>query len=223
MLSPTRNDLAELETESTVSTTYHIYPNVALPENAEIDDFVILGKPPRGGRPGQFGLSFGPGCVIRSHTVIYAGNHIGAQFQTGHHVMIREENTIGSSVSIGTQSVIEHHVTIRDHVRIHSQVFVPEYTILEAGCWLGPRVMITNARYPVSRGVKDRLVGAHIMENAKIGANATLLPGITIGADALVGAGAVVTKDVEPGVIVAGNPARVIGKVSDIEFYQSED
>jgi acetyltransferase-like isoleucine patch superfamily enzyme len=199
---------------------YRIYPNVSLPDDAEIDDFVILGKPPRGAEPGQLALAFGAGCVIRSHTVIYAGNQIGAQFQTGHHVMVREENTIGDHVSIGTQSVIEHHVTIHDGVRIHTQVFVPEFTILEAGCWLGPRVVITNALYPLSRGVKDRLVGAHIMPRAKIGANATLLPGVTIGEDALVGAGTVVTKDVPPGAVVVGNPARVIGNVGDIEYYR---
>jgi UDP-2-acetamido-3-amino-2,3-dideoxy-glucuronate N-acetyltransferase len=68
--------------------------------------------------------------------------------------------------------------------------------------------------------VKDRLVGAHIMPRAKIGANATLLPGVTIGEDALVGAGTVVTKDVPPGAVVVGNPARVIGNVGDIEYYR---
>lgn len=203
-----------------MGTTFCVYPNVALPDDAAIDDFVILGKPPHGVEPGQLALTLGRGCVIRSHTVIYAGSQIGANFQTGHHVMIREENDIGNNVSIGTHSVVEHHVAIRDGVRIHTQVFVPEFTILEAGCWLGPRVVITNARYPLSRGVKDRLVGAHVMARAKIGANATLLPGVTIGEEALIGAGAVVTKDVPPGVVVVGNPARVIGNVSDIEYYR---
>lgn len=203
-----------------METTVRVYPNVKLPDDAVVDDFVILGKPPRGVEPGQLALTFGAGCIIRSHTVIYAGSQIGANFQTGHHVMIREGNDIGSHVSIGTQSVVEHHVTIRDGVRLHSQVFVPEFTVLEAGCWLGPRVVITNARYPLSRGVKDRLAGAHVMARARIGANATLLPGVTIGEEALVGAGAVVTKDVPAGVVVAGNPARVIGQVKEIEFYR---
>ena len=203
-----------------MTPTFRIYPNVQLPEDSSLDDFVILGKPPRGAVAGQLALAFGKGCVIRSHTVIYEGSRIGANFQTGHHVMVREENEIGDDVSIGTQSIVEHHIIIGDGVRIHSQVFVPEFTILEAGCWLGPRVVITNARYPLSRGVKDRLVGAHVMERAKIGANATLLPGVTIGEEALVGAGAVVTKDVAAGAVVAGNPARVIGHVSDIEFYR---
>jgi acetyltransferase-like isoleucine patch superfamily enzyme len=197
-----------------------IYPNVSLPEDAQLDDFVVLGKPPRGKQPGDLPLVIGAGCIIRSHTVIYAGNTIGAGLQTGHHVVIREENTIGDHVSIGTHSIVEHHVQIENHVRLHSRVFVPEYSILEAGCWLGPGVMVTNARYPLSKGAKERLVGAFIEAGAIIGANATLLPGVRIGARALVGAGAVVTKDVPSGAVVVGNPARIVKQIDDIEFYQ---
>ncbi len=197
-----------------------IYPNVTLPKDAQVDDFVVLGKPPRGKKPGELPLTFGAGCIIRSHTIIYAGNNIGAGFQTGHGALVREENIIGDDVSIGTQSVVEHHVTIGNGVRLHTRVFVPEYSVLGDGCWLGPGVMITNARYPRSEGVKDRLIGAHIEEGAIIGANAVLLPGVHVGARALVGAGSVVTQDVAPGMIVAGNPARVINQIDNIKFYK---
>ena len=125
-------------------------------------------------------------------------------------VNIREFNEIGDNVSIGTLSVIEHHVTIADSVRIHTQVFIPEYTILEEGAWIGPNVVFTNAMYPLSPGVKDSLVGPTVRKRAKIGANSTLLPGVVIGEDALVGAGSVVTKNVPDGTVVAGNPARII-------------
>lgn len=202
-----------------MSDFVRIHPNVTLPADAQVDDFVVLGKPPRGAEAGELPLTFGAGCVIRSHTVIYAGNTIGANFQTGHGVNVREHNTIGDQVSIGTHSIVEHHVTIGDGVRLHSKVFVPEYSILEAGCWLGPGVLVTNARYPVSKGVKERLSGAHIGPGAIIGASAILLPGVHIGARALVGAGAVVTKDVPPGAVVVGNPARVVKQIDDIEFY----
>lgn len=197
-----------------------IYPNVALPDDAQIDDFVVLGKPPRGAEAGELTLTLQAGCVIRSHSVIYAGNSIGMGFQTGHGVNIRENNTIGDNVSVGTHSVIEHHVTIGDNVRLHTKVFIPEYTILEEGCWLGPGVMITNARYPVSKGVKERLSGAHVEQGAIIGANAILLPGVRIGAGALIGAGAVVTKDVAAGTVVVGNPAHSINHIDKIEEYR---
>lgn len=201
----------------------HIYPNVYLPDDAQIDPFVILGKPPRGAGEGERLLTFGAGCVIRSHTIIYAGNRIGANFQTGHSALIREDNMIGDNVSIGSHSVVEHHVTMGDGVRLHTRVFVPEFTTLEAGCWLGPGVTLTNARYPQSRGVKDRLIGAHIEAGAMLGAGAVVLPGVRIGARALIGAGAVVTKDVPAGAIIAGNPARVIGSIDEIDEYRTED
>lgn len=198
-----------------------VYPNVLLPDDGIIEDFVVLGKPPRGKLPGDLPLEIGAGCIIRSHTVIYAGNHIDDGLQTGHSVVIRESNIIGAQVSIGTHSIIEHHVIIGDNVRLHSRVFVPEYSLLDDNCWLGPGVMITNARYPVSRGVKDTLKGAIIENGAIIGANATLLPGVRIGARALVGAGAVVTKDVPPGAVVVGNPARVINDIDSIDVYKA--
>jgi len=196
-----------------------IYPNVTLPENTQIDEFIILGKPPRGTQAGDLPLIFGVDCVIRSHTVIYAGNTIGRGFQTGHGVNIRENNQIGDNVSIGTHSVIEHHVTIGNGVRVHTKVFVPEYSVLEDECWLGPGVMVTNARYPVSNGVKDRLKGAYIEHKAIIGANAILLPGVRIGARAVIGAGAVVTKDVPARAVMVGNPARQIKSIDELQVY----
>jgi acetyltransferase-like isoleucine patch superfamily enzyme len=199
-------------------TTYRLYENVSLGAGSEIEDFCIVGTPPRGKKDGELATTIGEGAVIRSHTVIYAGNVIGKAFQTGNKVNIRESNRIGNHVSIGTLSVIEHHVEIADNVRIHTQVFIPEFSILEEGCWIGPNVVFTNAKYPVSPGVKDQLVGPVIRKGAKIGANATILPGVVIGENALVGAGAVVAKDVAPGAVVVGNPARVISHISALPY-----
>jgi acetyltransferase-like isoleucine patch superfamily enzyme len=204
----------------TLSSTALIYPNVNLPGDAEIGPFVVLGEAARGHQPGDVPTTIGAGAVIRSHTVIYAGNVIGDGFQTGHGALLREDNTIGHNVSIGSHSIIEHHVRIGDGARVHSNTFIPEYSVLEEKAWVGPCVTVTNARYPQSPSAKHNLEGVHIGRNARIGAGAVLLPGVCIGAGALVGAGAVVTKDVPPGAVVAGNPARVIKHVRDIAAYE---
>jgi acetyltransferase-like isoleucine patch superfamily enzyme len=205
-----------------MAENYHIYPNVHLPPDAHIGDYVIIGVPPQGRQAGELETRFGRGAVIRSHTVIYAGNTIGDNFQTGHGVMVREFNEIGDNVSIGTHSVVEHHVHLGHRVRIHSNAFIPEFSILEEEAWVGPGVVLTNAPYPQSPGAKANLKGPHLLAGAKIGANATLLPGVKIGRQALVGAGAVVVQDVPDFKVVVGNPARVIKDIADLPAYQMD-
>jgi acetyltransferase-like isoleucine patch superfamily enzyme len=167
---------------------------------------------------GELETVLGSGAYVRSHTVIYAGNIIGNGFQTGNKANIRELNRIGDNVSVGTLSVIEHHVEIGNNVRIHSQAFIPEFSILEDDTWLGPNVVLTNAKYPLSQDVKRSLKGPWIKRGAKIGANATILPGVVVGENVLVGAGAVVVKDIPDGVVVAGNPARIIRQISELPY-----
>lgn len=206
-----------------------VHPNVRLGADPQIGPYVLLGEPKRGAAPGENALVIGDRPVIRSHSVIYAGNSIGDGFQTGHHVLIREDNRIGHDVSIGTSSVVEFSVTIGNGVRLHSQTFIPEFSVLEDECWVGPNAVITNAAYPKSKRTKEFLMGVHLGRRAKIGANATLLPGITIGQGALVGAGAVVSKDLPEFVVAVGNPARIIGTIFDLRFpdespvYSRED
>jgi acetyltransferase-like isoleucine patch superfamily enzyme len=201
-----------------MSTTYRLYKNVQLGEGAIIEDFSIVGAPPRGKKDGELETKIGKNAAIRSHAVIYAGNVIGDNFQTGNKVNIRESNEIGDNVSIGTLSVIEHHVKIGDNVRIHTQVFIPEYSVIEDNAWIGPNVVFTNARYPVSPDVKKSLKGPTVKRGAKIGANSTLLPGVVIGENALVGAGTVVTKDVPAGSVVVGNPGKVINTINNLPY-----
>lgn len=189
-----------------ISSTAIIHPNVELGNNVIIEDFCIIGAPIFGKEPQK--TIIGDGAKIRSHTVIYNGNKIGKNFQTGNKVNIRENNKIGDDVSIGTHSIIEHSIVIEDNVRIHSNVFIPEFTILKNSCWVGPNVVFTNAKYPLSKNVKNELVGPTIGKKAIIGANSTLLPGVNIADETIIGAGSVVVKDTERSQVYFGSPAK---------------
>jgi len=156
---------------------------------------------------------------IRKGSIIYPGVEYGKNFVTGHNVVIRTGTKIGNNCSIGTGTILEHDVTIEDDVRIHSGCFIPEHTILRKGCWIAPRVCFTNAKYPNNKHTKKKLEGVIVGRNAIVGANATILPGISIHNHAIVGAGSVVTKDVMPYEIVVGNPSKVIGNRRKLGDY----
>lgn len=202
--------------QTTISPLSRIHPNVRLGDGCIVGDFVVIGEPPRGAAPGDLPTVIGAGALIRSHTVIYAGNVIGDRFQTGHGALLREGNTVGDDVSVGSHSIVEHHVTLEDRVRIHSQAFIPEYSVLKRGAWVGPGVRLTNTPHPLCPDIQRCIAGPTLEPGAKIGANATVLPGVTVGENALVGAGAVVTHDVPPGAVVTGNPARLVKHIRDL-------
>lgn len=195
-----------------IASTAIIFPNVKLGSNILIEDFCIIGV--SGDGTDNIETVIGDNAIIRSQTIIYAGNKIGSNFRTGNKVNIRDLNVIGNNVSVGTMSVIEHHVVIEDEVRIHSQAFIPEFCVLKKSSWIGPHVVLTNAKYPKSPTVKKDLSGVMVMDKAKIGANATILPGVVIGINSLVGAGSVVTKNVSDNMIVSGNPAKATRKIN---------
>ena len=199
--------------------TYILLKNVKIGENARIGDFSIIGVPPLDKKEGEIKTVIGDNARIRSHSVIYAGNKIGDNFQTGHGVLIRENNKIGKDVSIGSHTVIERDTEIGDGVRIHSNAFLPEHTKIEDHAWIGPNVVFTNALYPASKDAKKRLNGPVVKSCAKIGANSTVLPGVIVGENALVGAGSVVTSDIPKGYVVAGNPAKKINEIKNIDAY----
>jgi acetyltransferase-like isoleucine patch superfamily enzyme len=205
-----------------IAKTAKVLKNVQLGKNVIVEDYVIIGAPPMGKKEGELKTVIGDDAVIRSHSVVYAGNSIGDHFQTGNHASIREENSIGNNVSVGTKSVVEFKTKIGDNVRIHSQVFIPEYSELQEGCWIGPNVVLTNAPYPKSLRAKEFLEGVVVERNAKIGANSTILPGVRVGENSLVGAGSVVTRDVPPGKVVTGNPAKVMNDTRNLKYPTGE-
>ncbi|ACB39539.1 DapH/DapD/GlmU-related protein [Pyrobaculum neutrophilum] len=157
------------------------------------------------------GARLGESVVVRSGVVIYEDVEVGDGAEFGHNVLVREFTKIGRGVRVGTQAVIEREVKIGDRAWIQSMVYIPNGTVIEEDVFIGPNAVITNDKYPPSR----RLAPVVIRRGAVIGANSTIVAGIEVGEGAVVAAGAVVTKDVPPGVVVAGVPARVVGKAEE--------
>ena len=180
---------------------------VQLGPQASVGPFAVLGLDPGSlDEPVRIGAS----ATIRSHAVVYRGTSFGDGLHIGHGALVREHTVGGDDVSIGTHCVVEHHVRLGHRVRLHSRCFVPEHSVLEDGAWLGPGVVVTNARYPNRPDTKERLEGVVVEEGAAVGAAAVLLPGVRIGAGALIGAGAVVVEDVPAGARLVGNPGRIL-------------
>jgi acetyltransferase-like isoleucine patch superfamily enzyme len=201
-----------------------IFPNVEIGEGAIIEGPVVLGMPPRGKKPGELKLVIGPGATIRPFTTIYAGTVIGAGLNTGQGASIREDNIIGDNCSIGTHAVLEFGNRLGDGCRIHSGCFL-EMAILGREVFCGPNVVFTDDPHPMGcEHYKECKGGAKVGDNAAIGANSTLCPGVVVGERSLIGAGSVVTKNIPPGVVAFGNPAEVRQKIEQLTcppgFYE---
>jgi acetyltransferase-like isoleucine patch superfamily enzyme len=196
-----------------------IYHNVELGEGTVVQEGAIVGEPPRGKEPGEVKTTIGSGGIIRSGTVVYAGAVIGDRFRSGHGAMIREDNVIGNDCSIGTNAVLEPGNRVGDGTRIHSGCFL-EHTTLGRRVFLGPHVVFTDDPHPMCPRYLDCVLGATVEDDVSIGANATILPGLRIGAGSLIGAGSVVTENVEAGTVVAGSPAVRLKNVDQLVCFK---
>lgn len=150
----------------------------------------------------------GQGAQIRTGTIVYGDVTVGEDFQTGHYVTVREKTVAGNHVLIGTNTVIDGMVSIGDFVKIESNCYVPTQTEIGTRVFFGPGVTLTNDRYPLKMRDEYAPQGPVIEDGVTLGAGVVVLPGVRIGHDSFVAAGAVVTKDVSPFSLVAGVPAK---------------
>jgi UDP-2-acetamido-3-amino-2,3-dideoxy-glucuronate N-acetyltransferase len=152
--------------------------------------------------------------MIHSTAVVDPGAQIGAGTRIWHFSHVMPGTIIGENCIVGQNCYIDNNVVVGNGCKIQNNVSLYNGVTLEAEVFIGPSVVFTNVINPrafIER--KSEFRPTRICRGASIGANATIVCGVTIGEYALIGAGAVVTKDVPPYALVVGNPARIIGKV----------
>lgn len=156
--------------------------------------------------------SIGRDSIIRSNSIIYEDVNIGEKFQSGHRIAVREATIIGKNSSVGTLCDIQGKVNIGDFVRLHSNVHIGQLSIIENFVWIYPYVILTNDPYPPMGNLK----GVTIKEYAQVATASVVMPGVTIGANALIGANSLVTKDVPEESLLIGSPGKVICSVREL-------
>jgi acetyltransferase-like isoleucine patch superfamily enzyme len=196
--------------DAVIGANVVIRGDVVLGRGVVIEDAVILGKVPTLGAgsasppPAAGQTRIGDGAIVGSHTVVNVGARIGANAYVGDHVLVREGARLGAGSAVGHGCSVSRDVQIGDRTRMQASCALAPGTVIEEDCLLGPLVAI------LSRATtSDRTGGLCIVRRgSRIGSGAQILPGVEVGADAVVGAGSVVTEDVPPGFTVVGVPAR---------------
>ncbi len=197
-----------------------VYPGTQLGADVAIGDNSVVGKPPTLGRRSTTKreeldpLVVGDGCAILACAVVFAGTRLGRGVVIGDQACVRERCEIGDDVVIGRGSLVENDVTIGARTRVQANAYVTAYSTLEEDVFIAPCVVTTNDNFMGRTEARlAAMRGPTIRRGARIGGGAVLLPGIEIGEEAFVGAGAVVLADVPARAVVVGNPARQIREV----------
>ena len=164
----------------------------------------------------------GDGTIVSTGAIVFAGSTIGARVILGDQSCVRERVTIGDDVVVGRGSLVENDTTIGAMTKIQAEAYITAYSTLEEHVFIAPCVVTTNDNW-MGRTEKrfGNVKGPTIRRGARIGGGAILCPAIEIGEEAFVGAGAVVTKDVPPRVVVVGSPARVLRDVPEDELLRA--
>ena len=176
---------------------------VTIGQNSRIDEDTRIGY---GASDSDDQTRIGDRARIRSGCTVYGDVRIGDDLQTGHDVIVREGTRIGDDAVIGTGTVLDGKCTIGSNVSLQTRCYVPPYTTIHDEVFIGPHAVLTNDDHPVRRD--GQLKGPTLHRGVSVGANATILPGVEIGEDSFVAAGAVVTETVPPRTLAVGVPAR---------------
>jgi acetyltransferase-like isoleucine patch superfamily enzyme len=198
-----------------------IEPGARIANNVEIFPGAYIGKVPKGAgalsRPPVFEqrIEIGENCSIGPHAVIFYGVTIGPSTLIGDGASIREGSRIGSKSIIGRYVTLNYDTIVGSRVRVQDHSWLCGNMVIEDDVFISGSVGTANDNAIGRNGYDNSQVGPHIERGAAVGVGAQLLPGTRIGADAIVGAGAVVTRDVPPGTVVMGIPAQVVRQVDD--------
>jgi UDP-2-acetamido-3-amino-2,3-dideoxy-glucuronate N-acetyltransferase len=202
-----------------------VYPGTVIADGCTIGDNVVLGKQPSlsprstAKREELAPLEIGPGTVVSTGAIVFAGTKLGARVIVGDGARVRERCVIGDDVVIGSGSLIENDTTVGALTKIQAEAYITAYSTLEDNVFIAPCVVTTNDNFMGRTEKRHQLIkGPTIRRGARVGGGAILCPGVEIGEEAFVGAGAVVTKDVPPRVVVVGNPARALRDVPEEEL-----
>jgi acetyltransferase-like isoleucine patch superfamily enzyme len=198
-----------------------VHDGTVIGDGCVIEDGAVLGKTPRlAGRPEPDlpPLRLGARVTVCAGAVVYAGSEIGDAAIVGDQAQVRERTTIGERTVIGRGAGIDNDVRLGARVKVQSQVYVTAFSVVEDDVFLGPGASTTNDDTMGRHGPDYALSGATIRRAARIGGSAVLVPGVEVGEEAFVAAGAVVTKDVPARAFVVGVPARQVREVRDEEL-----
>jgi acetyltransferase-like isoleucine patch superfamily enzyme len=208
-----------------IADTAIVYPGTKIGEGCRILDYAVVGKQPAlsprstAAREELPPLELGPGTIVSTGAVVFAGTRIGARVIVGDQACVRERCEIGDDAVIGRGALIENDTTVGALTKIQAHAYITAYSTLEDEVFVAPCAITTNDNF-MGRTEKRHALrkGPTIRRGARIGGGAVLLPGIEIGEEAFVGAGAVVLKDVPARAVVVGNPARQIREVPEEEL-----
>jgi acetyltransferase-like isoleucine patch superfamily enzyme len=212
-----------------VAETAVVYPGTVIGDGCQILDYAVVGKQPTlsprstAKREDLPPLELGAGTIVSTGAVVFAGTRIGERVIVGDQACIRERCELGDDVVVGRGSLVENDTTIGELTKIQAHAYITAYSTLEDNVFIAPCVATTNDNFMGRTEKRRELVkGPTIRRGARVGGASILLPGIEIGEEAFVGAGAVVLEDVPAKTVVVGVPARAIRQVPDDELLENQ-